>query len=256
MPPRRRYGWMTLSEVIARVEDHEKALVVVNPTEGVTEAVREHFDDRNVRVERSTMAVGPDDYLVLGADDEFLAAAAVDDLLDPEPYDPAFDDHTYRPILDALDETMFTSHDRGQMLAASREIEDRAWRVGRGELHAGFQYVGNIERQRTVYERLGGCDGLEVHVYAHADGTTATFEGVSLHCEPVEELRESWFVVFDGDGVDGSKCALLAEEREDGLFYGFWTYDPATVDYIVDHLTVTYVRAGTDDGDHPERPSD
>lgn len=244
---------MSLSEVVARVAAHEKTLVVVNPSDGVTGAIRDHFGDRNVRVESATTPTGPSDYMVLGENGEFLAAAAVDDLLDPDPYDPAVDDRSHRPVLDALDETMFTAYGSGRMVAASREIEDRAWRVGTGELHACFQFVENLEDQREVYERLGGLDGLDVHAYA-AGGTAPAVDGVSVHCERDEELRTTWVVAFDGGDLDESKCALLAEEREGRSFYGFWTYDPGTVDYIVDHLRTTYVHHESG-GDQPERKS-
>jgi len=64
-----------------------------------------------------------------------------------------------------------------------------------------------------------------------------------LHLDRSEEIATSWFVVFDDGSDDESatqKCALLAEEREPREFYGFWTYDPVTVDYIVDHLESRY----------------
>jgi len=40
--------------------------------------------------------------------------------------------------------------------------------------------------------------------------------------------------------VDAPVRALLAEEREPRAFYGFWTYDAATVEWIVDHLRSHY----------------
>jgi hypothetical protein len=149
---------MSLTELIAGVEAHEKTLTVVNPGEGVTDSLREHFGDRNLVVEEASVASGPDEYMVLGDGEEFVSAAAVDELLDPDSTEPGFSNRGYRSILDALDETMFTSYDRGRMLAASREIEDRAWRVGEGELHAGFQVGANLASQREVYERLGEHD--------------------------------------------------------------------------------------------------
>ncbi|PSQ59906.1 MAG: histidine kinase, partial [Halobacteriales archaeon SW_9_67_25] len=36
------------------------------------------------------------------------------------------------------------------------------------------------------------------------------------------------------------RCALLAEEREERTFYGFWTYDGSTVEYVLDHLRARY----------------
>jgi DICT domain-containing protein len=138
-----------------------------------------------------------------------------------------------------MDETMFTSWSIEQMVAASREIEDRAWRVGEGSLHAGFQYLSTLRGELPVYERLGSKN-LDVHAYAAPDEDPPEHEGFTLHIERAEEIEKSWFVVFDGDGVDENKCALLAEEREPRKFYGFWTYDPDTVDWIIDHLESTY----------------
>src|SRR6056297_2720157 len=68
------------------------------------------------------------------------------------------------PLLELLDDTLFQSFERRQLLAATREIEDRAWRHGRGELHAGFQRPDALAAQRPVYERLAKSD-LDVHVY-------------------------------------------------------------------------------------------
>ncbi|MFC7155143.1 DICT sensory domain-containing protein [Halomarina halobia] len=242
---------MSLTELIAGVEAHERTLTVFNADASVTETLREHFADRNVVVERGEAAGGPRDYVVLSEDEEFLTAADVDDLVNPRrATEPHFErDSPYRPILDHLDETMFTSYDTRQMIAASREIEDRAWRVGSGELHAGFQKLSVLGTQLDVYEQLGGRRNLDVHAYAVPDGEVPDHESFTVHVERSREIANSWFVVYDGAGVDANKCALLAEEREPRRYYGFWTYDPDTVDWIVDHLRNTYglVETGGDD---------
>lgn len=67
-----------------------------------------------------------------------------------------------------------------------------------------------------------------------------------IHPAASDEIATSWCVAFDGAGLDHEKCALLVEERTPGGFYGFWTYDPGTVDYIVDHLSSTYIPVDTD----------
>jgi DICT domain-containing protein len=240
---------MSLSELIAGVEAHERTITVVNPSPGTVESLRERFAARNVTVVPTTAAAGPTDYAVLGDGEQFLGAVAVESVVEPDD-----DDRPYGPILDRLDETMFTAYDRDRMLSASREIEDRAWRVGSGELHACFQRLGNVERQRETYERLAGAEGLSVHAYAvpPADrdprAVAASFDGVRLHLEDCAELRRSWVVAFDGGGVPENECALVAEER-DGGFYGFWTYDPTTVDYAIEHLRRTYLANGDGDGD-------
>jgi hypothetical protein len=240
---------MTLRELIEGVEAHEKTLTVFDPEPGAVEALRDHFGDRNLVVERASAEQGPRNYAVLGRDDEFVTSVGVDALLDPdEPTESGMVDAPYRPILNHLDETMFTSYDRGRMLAASREIEDRAWRAESGTLHAGFQYSSNVVPQREAYERLGNRGDLDVHVYVASGDPIDPLDGVTLHVEDCAEIRRSWFVAFDGGGLRENMCALVAEERaEKEGFYGFWTYDPSTVDYVLNHLTVTYATPESDD---------
>ena len=232
---------MALTELIAGVENHEKTLTVFNADPEATTALREHFADRNLVVTESDAPGGPDRFVVLHRDGEFVTAAGVDDILRPRAEtDPSFDADAYRPILDHLDETMFTSYDTRQMVAASREIEDRAWRTGRGELHAGFQKLSVVQSQRDVYDQLGGREDLDVHVYGYPDTDPPTGAPFTVHLERATEIQRSWFVVYDGAGVDVNKCALLAEERDERSFYGFWTYDPDTVDWIVEYLEQSY----------------
>jgi DICT domain-containing protein len=240
---------MSLTELIAGVENHEKTLTVFNADATAVEAVRERFHDRNVTVTAERTPSGkPSSFMVLsnskeeGAEDEFVTAAAVDDVLTQEdPKNPEFDTASYRPILDHLDETMFTSYDTKQMVAASREIEDRAWRLGKGQLHAGFQMLSILGDQMDVYKRLASKDDLEVHAYAYPDADVPRHDtDLTIHVERSTEIENSWFVVYDGGGVDVNKCALLAEEREPRSFYGFWTYDPDTVDWIIDYLEASY----------------
>ena len=244
---------MSLAELISGVESHEKTLTVYNPEDGVVDALREALTDRNVLVAEE-FCRGPDNFIVLSDDGEFVTAVAVADVLEqPASAELGFVADSYRPILDHLDETMFTSFGRAKMMAATREIEDRAWRFGTGELHAGFQYLANFEPQADAYRRIASRDGLDVHVYADPTGGTAEPENVRFHLRDVEEIRRSWFVVYDGDGVDETKCALLAEERGNDGFYGFWTYDASTVDYILDHLRSTYGYVESDGDAEPSR---
>lgn len=233
---------MSLSELIAGVEAHEKTLTVFNADEATLGSLRQQFQDRNLSVVGDETAAGCPRFVVLSDDDEFLTAASLTEVLGrPETErEPGFDDEAHQPILDHLDETMFTSYDTGQMVAASREIEDRAWRIGSGRLHSGFQRLSVLETQMDVYTKLADKD-LEVHVYASPDGKVPQHDtDLTIHVERAEEIRDSWFVVYDGAGVDVNKCALLAEEREPRAFYGFWTYDPGTVDWLLDHLDSSY----------------
>jgi DICT domain-containing protein len=234
---------MGLFEVIAAVDDEEKTLTVFNPEAGVTAALREHFADRNLAIERAASEAGPRNYAVLSREDDFLAAIDVGDVLESAPgVTPGFTRETYEAVLDELDETVFTSYDTERMIAASKEIEDRAWRGAAGELHAGFQTCSRFASQASVYEHLAERGSLDVHVYAYPEGREelGALTGPELHLSTSTEVRDTWFVAYDGGGVEAMKCALLAEERRPGSFYGFWTYDPTTVTEIVDYLRETY----------------
>jgi DICT domain-containing protein len=255
---------MSLIELIAGVEAHEATLTVFNADPAVTDELREYFTDRNVRIVDEQTASGPEEFAVLSRDGEFVAAVTVGELLPGRDGDESgasrdgteADEATERvgkPVLDHLDETMFTSYSRGDMVAASREIEDRAWRVGDGELHAGFQTLDVLSGEADTYDLLGEKANLDVHAYAAAEGDAPETGHYTVHTGQSAELRETWFVAYDGGGYDDAKCALLAEERTPGEFYGFWSYDPETVDYIIDYLTERYGVRGAEGAEDATR---
>lgn len=225
---------MALRELITDVEARRMTLTVVNTAASTVEEIREQYADRNLEIRRETFDGDPRQFAVLSRDGEFVTALGLEEVRAPP--------GTPLTVLDHLDETLFTSYSIRQMFLASREIEDRAWRVETGELHAGFQTVSILETQTEAYNRLGEHTDLSVHAYA------APVEGASppnhdhyaLHVEPAAEIRETWFVVYDGGGIDENKCALLAEERDERSFYGFWSYDPDTVEYLLRYLRSTY----------------
>lgn len=234
---------MSLTELIAGVEAHRKRVTVFNADADVTSTLREHFSDRNVDVKEAQTPAGPQEFVVLGTNERFITAASVDEVLgrtDTDNPSPSFENEPYRPILDHLDETLFTSYDTDQMISASREIEDRAWRIGRGTIYAGFQTLSALKSQIDTYEQLTRRANLDVHAYAFPDTEIPDHENTALHIERSKEVRNTWFVVYDGAEEDTNKCALLAEEREPHAFYGFWTYDPGTVDWMEYHLTTNY----------------
>ena len=245
---------MSLIELIAGVEGHEATLTVYNADTAATDALRDHFADRNIQIVDEQSPAGPEAFTVLSRDSEFVTAVTVNELLpDNRPTDSDSEgvdrdsesqhNGTRRvggPVLDHLDETMFTSYSRADMVAASREIEDRAWRVGNGELHAGFQTLDVLTGETDTYDVLGEKTDLDVHAYAADEGNQPDVEHYTVHVGRTAEIRETWFVAYDGDGLNEAKCALLAEERAPGDFYGFWSYDPETVDDIIGYLTEQY----------------
>ena len=231
---------MSLRGLIADIEARTMTLTVVNTPESIAEDLRDQYEDRHLTVETRSLSEEPEQFAILSREDSFVTAVSLDDIYQPSDVDPAMETGVERsPVLDHLDETLFTSYSIEDMFMASREIEDRAWRVGEGELHAGFQYLSTLRGELPVYERLGSKN-LDVHAYAAPDEDPFDYEGFTLHIERSEEIEKSWFVVFDGNGVDENKCALVAEERGDREFYGFWTYGADTVDWIIDYLDSTY----------------
>lgn len=244
---------MSLADVIDSVERSERTLTVFNPSESdvgyvdVVEGLRETLADRNVEVCCKTTQSGrPRNFAVLDMDGVVLATVDVDSLesmLDATGTGPGtlgFDIDEYADVLRHLQEATFTSYDRRQMLHATREIEDRAFRVGYGRLDAGFQTLDRLRQQREPYEILADR-GLEVSVYATPGSEGPTIPGATLRTPDDPEIARHWFVAYDGGGEPTQKCALLAVERSDG-FYGFWTYDPDVVDWIQTHLRDRYER--------------
>jgi DICT domain-containing protein len=234
---------MSLREIIDRVESREKRLTVFDPpSREIVRQLREYFESQTVRIEVGTTDSSLSGYAVLSdsdAEDEVLAAVDLRHLGDPTDADET---SPFGPIIEHLDDTTFTSYDLQQMMAATREVEDRAWRKGEGTLHTGFQRTAAIRQQADVYADLAGKD-LDIHAYSTPAPGVPEIEGVTLHQEDSREIGESWFVVFDGAGDPLDACALLAEERGDTderLFYGFWTYDPEIVDDILGHLKRRY----------------
>ena len=204
----------------------------------------DHFDGWNVEVRFDRLPKGTADaFVTVRRGEEFLGSldmGVFDPLLEP----PASvaesgasgDAGSLDELLSLLDGTTFRSFDRRQLLAVSREFEDRAWRYGTGRLHAGFQRPGALAPQREAYERLA-AKGLDAHVYFDGAWTAAPIEGVTSHTDGDDELGRFWFVVFASDSEQD--CALVAVERDEG-YEGFWTYDRERVAAIDEHLRDRY----------------
>lgn len=252
---------MDLRSGIEFVRRFRKELVLFNvrPSDPISEQLTSRFDTQNVEVTTERTASGrPDDIAVLSNRDRVLVVIDVDrlrELCDHQPdtrVETGVADGPYQEVLGHLKETTFTSHDAEQLLYASREIEDRARRVGEGTVHAGFQRVSTIASQRAIYADLAR-QGVDVHTYGIADAAPPELGGGQVHAVNTDEIAETWFVVFDGGDVDGQKSALLARERADDEFYGAWTYDATIVDGVLTYLEETYPRKTAGDRVHDDR---
>ncbi|MFC7027059.1 DICT sensory domain-containing protein [Halomicroarcula sp. GCM10025324] len=236
---------MQFHRLFDAVDDARKTIVVYAPTDAGLD-LAERLSARNATVEQRALPLSaPGGFLVVRDDDQFLGALALEDLLSflsPTeflPWELDDVDPGYRPVVDLLDDTLFVSLDRRQLLATSREIEDRAWRVGRGTLRVGFQRRAAFEAQRETYRRLAATTDLDVHVYLREDTVPEAFDPgpLTVHTGPAETVGRYWFLLFDGGGNEWQACALIAEETEPGRYRGLWTYDPETVALAAESLS-------------------
>ncbi|WEL18361.1 MULTISPECIES: DICT sensory domain-containing protein [unclassified Halorhabdus] len=250
---------MTLARIVEAIHDHEKELTLFNcdRDDPIADDLAEFFRTQNVRIRTAKTASGqPAEIAVLSDRDRVRSVVAVStlrDLLDgvlPGADAVGIADGAYEPILEPLKETTFTAYDTEEMLYTSREIEDRARRMRDGTIHAGFQRLSLFAEQRSIYADLA-ARGVDVHAYGVPDTPPPDIDG-AVHPIENDEIAETWFVVFDGGEQDGQKSALLAEERDEGSFYGIWTYDATIVDKILEHLEATYLFP---DRAHPQSDS-
>lgn len=226
-----------LETFITDVDQRRKRFVVYDTDPGTD--IDDRLATRNVTVEhRQLPPEGPEPFVTIYDDDEFVGAVRLDELsalLTPPVVRPGETEglpESYRALFDVLEETLFTALDRRQLLGVSREIEDRAFRVGRGTLRVGFQSLSVFEAQAAVYRRLVTETELDVHVYGEPDSTPPAIEKVTYHEDVDGDLARYWCLAFDGGGDETQRCALLAQEQANG-FVGFWTYDPALVSEIL-----------------------
>jgi hypothetical protein len=235
-----------VSEIGAR---HRTITVFLPPDEStVGSDVEAHFATRNVSVETHHLSGGRTGFVVVESEDgstRTVPLTAIAELLSGQPTTPragSSSQETLRGIV-GLDELSFRSFDRSQMLYTTREIEERAYRLGSGSLHVGFQRAGAFDAQHDVYEALL-ARGVGITAYV-ADTYPASrdvlgHDRLTYHVESVADLADYWFLVYDGAGDPLQRCALVAEERAPGRYYGVWTYDPELVAGFLTYLRSTY----------------
>jgi hypothetical protein len=202
----------------------------------------ERFHGRNVTViPHSLPPNGPPPFVVIRNDDGFRGAvshATLQSFLSPSTTptwraDEA--DRSYSVLYDLLDDTVFAGFNRRQLLGATREIEDRAYRVGEGRLHVGFQCRAALADQQSLYRHLAAETDLDIHVYVVDEWLDDPLPGITVHVEPTPEIGRFWVVAFDGGPDPTQQCALVAEQHGDS-YEGVWTYEPDLVEQVFDAL--------------------
>lgn len=233
---------MTLQSILTEAENRRKTVVYHAPER---DDLIEQFDVRNVDIRfREIPSDGPDPFLTILEGGQFRGAITVENLrtfLWPpvtHPHDVTDLSPEYRALFELLDDTVFASLTRRQLLATSREFEERAWRTGRGTFHVGFQSPSALRSQESLYRQMADRTDLDIHVHCAFDGATEDLSNseVTVHTASEDDAGRYWFLVFDGGGDDGRKNALVAEQRTEETFYGVWTYDPALVDIALSEL--------------------
>ncbi len=235
-----------LESVLTAVTDREKRFVVYHDDETDVDI---QFASHNVSVDsRPLPPNSAEPFLAIEEDGEFAGAIGLDELhglLEPPIVRPGAREDVsagYRVLFDLLDETVFTAMGRRELLAVSREIEDRAFRVGTGTLQATFQHLSTFRSQTAVYRQLAAETALDIHVHGVADRDPPEIPGITYHTYPADASARSaepidryWTLAFDGGENETQACGLVAREREDG-YDGFWTDDADLVDAVVAEL--------------------
>lgn len=225
-----------LDRLISEIEGRETSCTVYS--DDPDGAVLDRLSGHGVAVRHRRLLAGQAAFVVIHEAEEYLGAVELGDLgeaLTPPAVQPGSREdipRAVRALSDALENTVFTALDRRQLLAASREIEDRAFRVGHGTLRVSFQSLSRFRRQTETYRYLCRNTALDVHVYGAADWSPPAIDGVTYHRTVADDVERFWAIGFDGGGDEMQVCGLLAREEDTG-YTGFWTYDPETVSDIV-----------------------
>jgi len=227
---------MSFGRILSDVASRQKQVVVYAPDDSGTD-LADALATRNLTIDhRKLPDISSEAFVIIRDGGEFQGSLALADLLEflappirrPEDLDSLGKKH--RVVYELLDDTVFVSLDRRQLLATSRELEDRAWRTGRGRMHVGFQRAEAFEAQRAVYRELATTD-IDIHLYVPGgiSGDLLTDTSLTLHTGN-GELDRYWFILFD-DGASGAQnCALIARETDDNRYRGLWTYNEELVD--------------------------
>ncbi len=229
-----------IASLLDDIKSRTKAFVVYRSDDET--AIESQFSSHNVSVDhRELPSAVPAPFLVIEADGSFAGAIALSELeglLEPPIVRPDADDGVsrgYRVLFDVLDETVFTAMERSQLLAVSREIEDRAFRVGTGTLRVAFQSFSTFEPQVELYRALGTRTDLDIHIHGIADWSPPEIPNVTYHSDTDGTLDRYWILAFDGGGDKTQQCSLFSKAQRDG-YDGVWTDDPDLVERVLAEL--------------------
>lgn len=231
-----------LQSLFADISRTDTRFIVYAPAES---AIPSWLTTHNVAVTHEPLPQdGPDPFLAIESAGTFsgaLTLAHLDDLLTPpvvRPGETEVASEGYQILFDVLHESIFTALHRDQLLTVSREIEDRAYRVGTGTLRVCFQTFSTFKSQLPVYRHLATQTDLDIHIYAVADWEPPAIPGITYYDISGTDLELYWLLAFDGGSESSDACALIA--RDEGETYtGYWTDDRELLDRIDAELRTT-----------------
>lgn len=200
-------------------------------------AVRTDTTGRNEPANFGVFHHGDDVYGAVSVDDRWPAEVDFEELLAED----GIEELPSLPILPTEQVTVSPETSRKRMVGISRNFERLALREGDGQLLAGFQELSVIAesgRTRSVYERLAEAGvGVTVCGYPDVDIESPQFEVVE---DEDGQFQNHWFLLYDGNGNDERKAALVSEEHEPSLYDSFWTVDPDLVDELFELVREQY----------------
>lgn len=235
---------MTLAEFVDDVRQREKTLTVFTDDESIVEELREFFEVQNIAVRRgSVQGDGPDDFVVLHQAGEAVAVSTLSDIRDGLFLDDRTDGTLVTAagaetpdVIGSLGNTTFTADGEDDRLLAqiAHYIADLAVRTGAGAVHTNDPRITARDGTTPEVDRKLLDAGVTIHAYGTPE---APAPGTVVH-EGAAASERARFVVFDGDGDDADKAALVVATDSD--HHGFWTFEAKIVDEILGYLRATY----------------
>lgn len=242
---------MVFGDVLGRVGGKRRRLVFYNTdssdktdSKDSCERVVDYVGAHDVDIEYVDDASEPDSTVAIHDGETRLAS---DDIEQVAAYIDGWEtdlsaDQSPPSIFEALDETIFRSTNKRQLVLASRLVETRALRAGEGRLAAGFQQLSLARPQLSFYKSLP--EPIAVSLYGEPDWLPPADSGLTVYDPNDPNHATYWWVVFDGTDTPNQHAALLAEQTDDGSYTGFWTYRTSLVEEIreaVDSLDATKI---------------
>lgn len=230
-----------LDSLIADLRDRTHQCTVYRS--GGPPEIETWLDNHGIAVEsRSLPPDGPPPFIEIKTDDEvvgIIGTDVIEGLIEPPIVRPGNRDEIsegYRVLFEILEKTVYSGMSRRDLLAVSREIEDRAFRVGEGILRVSFQTLSTFRSQTEVYRTLATERSLDIHIYGAEDWAPPAIPGITYHVEAAERFEPYWAMAYDGGPDETQASGLVAKEQADA-YIGFWTNDVAIVEEIASELT-------------------